>query len=84
MKTVWTSGLTPEQKKEMTSAFTSAGFLRERLSGILEDKIETNRTASISKTSYDNPNWAYLQADAVGYERAMKEIISLLLSKKDQ
>lgn len=84
MKTVWTSGLTLEQKKEMTSAFTSAGLLRERLSGILEDKIETNRNGVVSKTSYDNPNWAYLQADAVGYERAIKEIISLLLSKKDQ
>lgn len=83
MKTVWTSGLNPEQKKEMTSAFNSAGLFRERLTDILEDKINTNRNGSVSKTSYDNPNWAYLQADAVGYERAMKEIISLLLSKKD-
>ena len=83
MKTVWTSGLSPEQKQEMTSAFNSAGLLRERLSGILDDKIDTNRNTCVSKNSYENPNWAYLQADAVGYERAMKEIISLLMSKKD-
>lgn len=83
MKTVWVSGLKPEQKQEMTSAFNSAGLLRERLKDVLEGKIDTNRNGSVSKTSYDNPNWAYLQADAVGYERAMKEIISLLLSKKD-
>jgi hypothetical protein len=32
----------------------------------------------ISKNSYDSPNWAALQADGIGYERAINEIIALL------
>lgn len=78
MKTVWTNGLTPEQKTEIKKDFVGSVILRKRLQKILEDRMEGSRRASISKDSYENANWAYLQADARGYERAISEIISLI------
>jgi hypothetical protein len=78
MKTSLTKGLDVEKTKELKVEFASSTFLRERLRQLLDEKIQTNRTATTSKDAYGNPNWAYLQADAVGYERALKEVISLL------
>jgi hypothetical protein len=78
MKTVWTNGLTPEEKTELKKDFVGSVILRRRLKKLLEDKENASRKASISKEGYENPNWAYLQADARGYERAISEIISLI------
>lgn len=78
MKTVWTNGLTPDNKEDMRNAFKASGRLRERLTQIIEDKINAANKVRITKDLYDQANWAYLQADAVGYERALQEVISLI------
>lgn len=78
MKVTWTKGLSPEKKEEVKRDFLAAALLRERLKEILKDKSEVTRKGSINKDSYGNANWAYLQADAVGYQRALEEVISLL------
>lgn len=78
MKTAWTKGLTPEQKTELKKDFVGSVILRKHLQTLLEEKANASRDASISKEGYQNPNWAYLQADARGYERAISEIISLI------
>lgn len=78
MKTVWTNGLSTQQKEEMRADFLSAGRLRERGIEIARKKIETARKSSILKDSYESPNWALLQADSCGYIRALEEIISIL------
>ena len=82
MKTTWTKGLTPESATEVRKDFQGAAILRRRLKEICEEKIETSYKVSASKDSYSNPNWAYLQADARGYERALNEVISLILGEK--
>lgn len=81
MKTIWTSGLKVEEKKEITQDFKSSPALRARLVKILDGKIGAVRAASLSKDSYLSPSWAYQQADAVGYERALREVISLFDEK---
>lgn len=78
MKTVWTKGLTQDQATELRKDFVASAILRRRLSELLLDKEKLSRDASISKDAYTNPNWAYLQADARGYERALNEILSLI------
>lgn len=78
MKTSWTKGLTQEQTVELRKDFVGAAILRKRLQELLNEKANLSRDASISKDAYSNPNWAYLQADARGYERALSEVISLL------
>lgn len=78
MKTIWNKGLSASQKTEMKAVFESSAALRERMKVILSDKAESARKASRAASSYENPNWALTQADAMGYERALFEVISLL------
>lgn len=78
MKTTWTKGLTSTDEAIISQQFKEGRVLRRRLSEIIKEKIETKRTSSISNDGYDKPNWAYYQADSVGFERAMKEILSIL------
>lgn len=78
MKTVWNKGLNAQQKIEMKNNFEAASLLRHRLSELLKEKESANRNAVRSSTSYESPNWALVQADSIGYERALKEVISLL------
>ena len=78
MKTIWTKGLIGEKKSEIESAFLASGNLRERLRTLIREKIDSNNTSVRSKENYENPSWAYLQADKIGYERALYEVISIL------
>ena len=77
MKTTWTAGIDDEQRKvDIKSAFKSSTVVRKRLKEICDTK--TTSSFNTSKDQYDTPNWTYLQADMVGYHRALKEISSLL------
>lgn len=78
MKTVLTKGLNAEQKEEIKRDFLASSQLRERYKQLLKEKSELAQKASITKDNYLSPNWGYLQADAVGYQRALEEVISLL------
>lgn len=78
MKTSWTKGMNVKEKEEMSSSFSSSAFLRMRAIELCKEKIDVCRKASISSDAYESPNWAFKQADAVGYQRAMQEIINLL------
>ena len=78
MKTVWTDGLEPDVEKEMRGDFISSRLVRKRLKKIIEDKIDTKRASVRKDSGYDKPNWENYVADALGYERALYEIISLI------
>lgn len=84
MKTSLIAGLNEEQARIIKEEFSHTPALRERLIAVLNGKKASFRSEAMSKTSYDKPNWAYLQADCNGYERAIEEVISLLSSKKDE
>ena len=78
MKTLWTKGLEADAVKEMTLHFKSGVQLRKRLSSLCQEKMEAKDRVCMQESEYDSANWAYKQADAQGYKRALKEIISLL------
>jgi hypothetical protein len=78
MKTAWTKGLVEAEKEEMKSLFLANASFRKRQQLLLRDKIDAIRQKNTVESSYDSPNWALKQADAVGYERALQEIISIL------
>ena len=80
MKSILTAGLPDERSKEVSEEFKRSSLLRERLIDILRQKNETNRTNVRQKSSYESPSWAYIQADAIGYERAIYELINLISS----
>lgn len=78
MKTIWTSGLSKDKASELKADFIHSVYLRQRLSEILQNRIESARDAVVSSSRYESPSWAYIQADNIGYERGLREIISLL------
>lgn len=78
MKQSWTKGITKENAVELRQNFKEALVMRRRLVSILKDKVETSEGNARSKLLYDNPNWALLQADQRGYERALEEVIELI------
>lgn len=79
MKTSLKVGLSAQQKEELEKDFNSCPLLREQLTRICLKKIEAMRTEARGKDGYESPNWAFKQADAVGYERALHELMSLLV-----
>jgi hypothetical protein len=80
MKTVLTKGLPKEKAEELEQDFRASAFLRERLSAILTQKVDALRREIRQKDMYQSPSWAYVQADYIGYERAIFEVISLISS----
>jgi hypothetical protein len=84
MKTNWTAGLNAEQSAVIRKEYASSPLLRERLAIMLDKKLESSRSNARSKERYTDPSWAYLQADAIGYERALSEILSLITTKSTE
>lgn len=82
MKSSITAGLEAQTAQEIKAAFNASARLRERLVTLLEAKVELSRKNARQTDAYEKPSWAYLQADAIGYERAIYELISLLSSEK--
>lgn len=81
MKLTWTADLPEERQREIERSFHASYITRQRLEEILRDKINTARKATRSNDRYTSPSWAYQQADSIGFERALEEVISLLMSK---
>ena len=81
MKTVWTLNLPEHKQEEIRKEYASSPVLRERLHKLLLDKQETARVGARSKIKYESASWPYYQADAIGYERAISEVISLIITK---
>lgn len=82
MKTSWTNGKDTQDKQDIRQSFVAALVMRKRLLEILEEKIRSSWKASISKDGYECANWALKQADARGYERAMREVQQLISEGK--
>lgn len=78
MQIRWKRGLDDQQAIDIEQRYKEAGLVRRRLEVILRDMIEEKRTGSVSESLYDSPNWAYQQADRAGYERALRDVISLI------
>lgn len=74
-------GLNEQEKEELRAEFMSSALFRRQLTLAVQSLADASGRASISEKAYESPNWAYKQADAVGYERAVSDVISLIASK---
>ena len=74
----WTANLPSQEADELVKLLGEASRVRERLTSILDQRIEGSVSEQLKKSAYDCPNWAYAQADAIGYQRALREVIELL------
>ena len=76
MKTVWTKGLEGDAQRDMVGSYRASTVLRRKLHSICKDKAES--AFKLGKEGYNCPNWQLMQADTIGYQRALKEIQSLI------
>ena len=80
MKLSWFNHLPKDKQEGFKKQISSSRDVLERLHQILEDK----KTEVVLSTDYDNPSWAYKQADRNGYDRALTEVINLINMKEEQ
>lgn len=78
MKSTFTAGLTTEEASHVKTEYLGSPLFRKRLQELLNDKAERMRKERLKDSAYDSPNWGFQQADSVGYQRAISEIISLI------
>lgn len=79
MRVDWYAHIKDEQdkadRKQKVEKFVEAwGIAKD----VLQEKLKTVEKTSVSKAEYESPSWPYLQADHVGYMRALREVIELL------
>ena len=81
MKTYLSKGLDKDEAKEIREMFNRSRILRKRLTFLLESKIEEHFKAQMKRSNYEEANWAFAQADAMGYCRALREVMGMLADK---
>ena len=74
----WTQGLSEEDSREVVQKLKQAEFVLTKLSDILDQRVRSSVNGQRSQSNYDSPSWALLQADKIGYQRALTEVIELI------
>lgn len=84
MNTAWTKGIRKgsQEDKDIRSSYAESFIIRKRLTQMLADKVDGKMKTAMSNDSFDSPSWAFLQAESIGYAKAMQEIIKLLDAEK--
>ena len=80
MKLTWFNHLPKDQQEGFKKQIRSATDVLERL----EQMLQSKRTEVVLSHDYDNPSWAYKQADRNGYDRALTEVINLINMKENK
>lgn len=79
MKVEWFRGVREDaDRKEREQMVRSAKPTLEVLKQLLEARLRAVDDTQMSKADYENPSWAFKQADANGAKRTLQELIQLL------
>lgn len=52
--------------------------LRKKLVEMFDKKVDTSYLKTDKEQKYETPSWSEYQADAIGYRRALRELIEFL------
>lgn len=74
MKTIWFMDLPKDQQEGFKKQISSAKDVLVKLEEIVKGKMKD----VVLSEDYDNPSWAYKQADRNGYNRALTEVLNIL------
>jgi hypothetical protein len=66
--------LPKDQQEGFKKQISSSKDVLEKLEKIVKDKIKE----VVLTEDYDNPSWAFKQADRNGYNRALTEVLNIL------
>ncbi len=70
----WTKGINdPEEKREAQRRIIQCRDVLDKL----YDMLELKQIGS-AKVDYDSPSWSHKQADTLGYNRALTEVMNLI------
>lgn len=78
---VWFDGVSEEEKDSRRREIQAAKPALAVLHKIMSDKLALEMKAR--KSDYENPSWAYLQADSIGYQRAVETLLTLITFNED-
>lgn len=78
MKTSLVTGLDAQRSSEIKSEYQGSPMLRRRLIELLLKKQDQALKKRRGEDIYNSPNFGLIQADQIGYERAISEIIALI------
>lgn len=79
MKVNWELKASNEDERvAIRNEFKESSKFRALQRQLLLDKVESNRVSMRNTTSFEHASWPYKQAYSLGYEAAIKEILSLL------
>jgi len=77
------TGLTEELIHTLNNEIDT-GVLAQQLRMVADRKIQAILKRTVNVEEYNNPNWAFKQADGVGYARAYQEIVNLITNQRKQ
>lgn len=83
MNESWKSITKDPKELEYLHAIFSNPFFQEALGKMVENLLAEESRKETSVSQYDNPSWAYAQADRNGAKRAYRKLTSLLTTKKE-
>lgn len=73
----WFRDKTPKQKEEIEFVLRNNTTLIQSILDILTRLENEESRSEISSSQYDNPSWAYKQADTNGARRALAKVRAL-------
>lgn len=80
MQAQWLANLKDPDRSNLEELILGNTKVLDRLSEICYNML---KSGDASKDDYDSPSWAYKQADKLGYQRALKQIILLCKVNKE-
>lgn len=73
MKTAWFKGVkTDEEKTKREASVRASSHILDLIKDLMDEDERSLSNSEIASKVYDNPNWAYRQADVNGYRRCLK------------
>lgn len=74
----WYKDLKAQDKDKLIEQIQNSRYILSVLSDLLVEKLEENRKSQEAKSNYESPAWSEQQADFIGSQRTLRDIINLL------
>lgn len=79
-----TRNVSGEKLEIIEESFAEAKTFLTELQSLMEARLAEKVKASEANQNYESPSWALIQADNVGYRRALREIMNLFVDNKSK
>ena len=83
MNLKWTKGLSKQRAVEVKVDLLNAQPALKRLTLLLQTELESSLKEMASKESFHTPSWSHKQANYLGEQRALRDVINLISGDKN-